>query len=226
MLKNFAGDKKIGQSILGKIEKRLVNKLTPKFPKFIETYHLTYLTMLWSILIILFGFFARWNINWLWLTSLCIFLQWFTDLFDGAVGRFRNTGLIKWGYYMDHFLDYIFLASIFIGYAFIIPDRFKYLIFFLFGIFLAFMINSFLSFAITNKFQIAYFGVGPTEVRLIFIFANLFLLIFGRTYMVWSLPFIIPISLGALIIVIYNTQKVFWKIDMEVKNNNKIKNHY
>ena len=64
-----------------------------------------------------------------------ITLQWLTDSLDGAIGRYRNVGLIRWGYYMDHFLDYIFLCSILIGYSLILPDNFKYLLFFLLAIF-------------------------------------------------------------------------------------------
>ncbi len=216
--KEFAGDKKFGISILGKIESKFVKKYTPHIPKFIETYHLTYLTIIWSLGIILFGFLAHFNINWLWCVSILIFLQWLTDLFDGAVGRFRKTGLIKWGYYMDHFLDYIFLSSILIGYSFIISDNFKYLFFFIFMIFVGFMINSYLYFAITNKFRISYFGFGPTEIRLIFIILNILIIIFGKTYMSWSLPYVLIISLLALIIVVFDTQKHLWKDDMKSKN--------
>jgi phosphatidylglycerophosphate synthase len=30
-----------------------------------------------------------------------IVFQYITDLLDGEIGRKRNTGLIKWGFYMD-----------------------------------------------------------------------------------------------------------------------------
>ena len=33
----------------------------------------------------------------------------FTDSFDGALGRRRDTGIPKWGYYMDHLLDFVFM---------------------------------------------------------------------------------------------------------------------
>jgi len=46
--------------------------------------------------IIIFGYLAKDNFSWLWLSSLMIFLQWFTDSFDGALGKFRDTGIPKW----------------------------------------------------------------------------------------------------------------------------------
>ena len=103
----FAGDQKKGNSLLGTAETKLKNFLVPFVPKKVETYHLTMTTVLWSALIILFSYLAIGNINWLWGVSLMIFFQYITDLLDGEIGRRRNTGLIKWGFYMDHFLDYI-----------------------------------------------------------------------------------------------------------------------
>jgi len=213
----FAGDKKEGDGVFSVPERWLVNRLVSKVPKCIETYHLTYMTIIWSALIVLFSYFARNNLNWLWLVSLMIFFQYITDLFDGAVGRYRNTGLIKWGYYMDHFLDYIFLCLILLGYAFILPPTFDYTLLTILAIFGAFMVNSYLSFAATNKFKIHYLKIGPTEVRLIFIIINTLLIIFGKTYMAVALPYVLGFSFLGLILVVYRTQKKIWAIDMQNK---------
>lgn len=146
-----------------------------------------------------------------------IFAQWLTDSFDGAIGRYRKFGLIRWGYYMDHFLDYIFLCSILIGYSLILPDHFKYLLFFLLAIFGAFMVNSFLSFAATNEFKISYLGIGPTEIRIIFILVNTLLYFFGKTHLIFLLPVLLPFSLFGLCFVVYRTSRYIWAIDMENK---------
>src|SRR3989338_9365029 len=216
----FAGDKKVGTSILGSLEKKCIVAFAPKVPHWIETYHLTYLTIPISLCLVLFGFFAQWNISWLWGSSIMIALQWVTDSLDGAVGRLRNTGLIRWGYYMDHFLDYIFLCSILIGYSFIIPNgHFLYLLFFVLAVFGAFMVNSYLQFAATNEFKISYLGIGPTEVRLIFILINTLFIFFGKTYLAFSLPYILLFSLLGLILVVGKTGKYIWNMDMEHKKN-------
>ena len=97
----FAGDKKKGDWFLAKAEKRMVNWMAPRVPSCLETYHLTLFTLLWSIGIVACSFLARENINWLWAVSLFIFLQYISDVLDGAVCRYRDTGLVKWGYYMD-----------------------------------------------------------------------------------------------------------------------------
>ncbi len=214
----FAGDKKKGKSILFNAENKLKDKLVPLVPKSVETYHLTYTTILWSLLIVGFGFLANHHsINWLWAISLMIFFQYITDLLDGEIGRRRNTGLIKWGFYMDHFLDYIFLCSILIAYSFILPDEFKYLLFFIIALFGAFMVNSYLGFAATNEFKISYLGIGPTEVRLIFIIINTLILVFGKTYMAPALPYVLVFSILGLAFTVYRTQKYIWKLDMKKK---------
>lgn len=213
----FAGDKKKGESFLAPVEKEFVKNYLHKVPPYIETYHLTLMTIVWSLMIILFGYLAQKNIGWLWLMSIMIFFQYITDLFDGAIGRERKTGLIKWGYYMDHLLDYIFLCAILIAYFFILSEKGKVELLFIFALFGAFMVNAFLAFAATNEFQITQFKIGPTEIRILFILLNTALIIFGKDFLENSLPYALFISLVLLVIVVYKTQSKIWEIDMKDK---------
>ncbi len=218
MLKEeFGGDKKVGRPLLFRIEERIVKLLLPLVPKWLETYHLTLLTIVWIVFIIVSSFLAKYNINWLWLVSLMVLFQYITDLLDGKVGIIRNTGLVRWGYYMDHFLDYLFLCSLLIGYSFIVDDHFKYLLFFVLVVFGAFMVNSYLAFAATNRFRISYFGIGPTEARLFFIIINTYLIISSKFLMEEFLPYILILSIVGLFLIVYITQKEIWKIDMKNK---------
>ncbi len=213
----FAGDKKVGQSILYSAERKFIDWAAPRVPKTIETYHLTLLTIPICLGIVGFSFLAKSDINWFWCVSILIVLQWVTDSLDGTVGRLRNTGLVKWGYYMDHFLDYIFLCSILVGYALLLPEKFLYFQFFILAIFGSFMVNSFLAFATTNRFRIEHLGIGPTELRLVFVAVNTMLIIFGKTYLGWTLPTILILSVLGLIFVVYRTQREIWDIDMKAK---------
>lgn len=216
----FHGDKKEGTWLLADAENRLKNWLVPKVPKSIETYHLTLTTLLWCAMIIGFSFLARYHVQFLWVVSFAIFGQYITDLLDGEVGRRRNTGLIKWGYYMDHFLDYLFLCSIIIGYGLMVEDQNKYLLFYILALFGAFMVNSFLSFAATGAFRISYMGIGPTEVRVIFIIVNtLIILLADKVEIARVLPVVLIGATFALFVTVFQTQKQLWKIDMENKRN-------
>ena len=79
------------------------------------------------------------------------------------------------------------------------------------------MANSFLAFAASNEFKIAYMGIGPTEIRILFILINTLLIIFGKTYMAGALPYVLLFSLLGLIVVTYKTQNYIWNIDMKNK---------
>jgi phosphatidylglycerophosphate synthase len=98
-----------------------------------------------------------------------------------------------------------------------LPDSYKYLQFFLLAIFGAFMVNSFLAFAASNKFRISYLGIGPTEVRLMFIAVNTLLIFLGKTHLAGALPYVLVASVFGLCVVVYRTQKELWQIDMEAK---------
>ncbi len=216
--KAFAGDEKVDQSWLIRLENKVVARTIHYIPSWLETYHLTLLTIVWSIGVVIAGYLARQNEHWLWLSSLMIFLQYVTDLYDGKVGRHRNTGLVQWGYFMDHFLDYMFLCSILLGYFFLVPHRHHIYLFAIMAFFGAFMVNSYLSFASTNRFKIEYLAVGPTQVRFGFIVFNTLVIFLGISLIITLLPFISGISFLVLCLVVYRTQKYIWEMDMENRN--------
>ena len=213
----FAGDKKFGQSLLHRPETWLKKQLLPWVPSWLETYHLTATTVLWGLLVIAFAFLSRYNMHFMWGASAMIFAQYITDLLDGAVGRERDTGLVKWGYYMDHFLDFYFLCCMMIGYALLVPQQFVYILVFVLALFGCFMVNSFLAFSTTNKFQISYFGIGPTEVRLVFIAVNALLVLYGRENLTRALPYVLGVGTFGLFVTVYRTQEKIWQMDMEAK---------
>ena len=77
------------------------------------------------------------------------------------------------------------------------------------------MVNSFLSFAATNQFRISYLGIGPTEVRMIFIAINMLIVLFGKTHIAFLLPWILALSFVGLCIVVYRTGKILYALDMQ-----------
>jgi phosphatidylglycerophosphate synthase len=213
----FAGATKTNTSILTPLERRLAPRVLPKIPTWLETYHLTMLTVLWSSLILIFSYLAARDLRWLWMVSFMIFLQYVTDHYDGKIGKYRNTGLVRWGYYMDHLLDYFFLCSIIIGYAFILPERSRYQILLMLAIFAGYEMSTFLAFAATDRFKISYLKLGPTEFRLAIIIINALLVQYGTRTMVNGLKYV---NIGAalvLALMIYRTHKVIWEFDMKQK---------
>lgn len=216
--REFSGDKKLPmRTLLAKWERKFIDANVSRFPHWLQGYHLTLMTLAWSAGLIAFGYLARHNLNWLWLSSLMLVLQWFTDCFDGALGKFRDTGIPKWGYYMDHFLDFVFMCAIFVGYSFLVEGTSKAIIFLLIAVFGSFMASSFLSFGGTGEFKITYLGAGPTEIRIAFIVLNCLLIFFGTAWIEKLLLFILILAVIFLCVVVYRTQAYIWKIDMQDK---------
>ncbi|MBA2632431.1 MAG: CDP-alcohol phosphatidyltransferase family protein [Chloroflexi bacterium] len=179
------------------------------------------LTLVWSLLILGFGYLAATDIRWLWGVSLMIFFQYVTDHYDGKVGKYRNTGLLRWGYYMDHLLDYVFLCSVIIGYAFILPEKSRYQVLFLLAVFAAFAVSAFLAFSATDRLTISYLKLGPTEFRLALIIINTLLIMFGTRYMISGLKYVNAGAVAGLCFVVYQTQKHIWQVDMHQKEREK-----
>jgi archaetidylinositol phosphate synthase len=213
----FPGATKTNTSFLTPLERRLAVRILPKIPSWLQTYHLTMLTLLWSSLILLFSYRAQRDLRWLWLVSLMVFLQYVTDHYDGKLGKYRNTGLVRWGYYMDHLLDYLFLCSIIIGYSFILPEKSRYQVLIMLAIFAGYEVSTFLCFAATERLNISFFKLGPTEFRLAIIVINALLVEFGTKKMVSGLKYV---NIGAgivLAVIVFRTHKTIWELDMKEK---------
>jgi phosphatidylglycerophosphate synthase len=213
----FGGDKKVGRSVLWLAEQRLIRWAAPRVPAWIRSNHLTLATIPISFAIVLCGYAAQTQDAWLYVGAVFIFLQWVTDSLDGAVGRLRNEGFIRWGYYMDHFLDYVFLVSVLVSYMLLLPTDFILIHFFVLAIFAGYMVHAFLAFGATNQFRIAHLGVGPTEIRLLFIAINILLALFGKTHLRWALPYALGLATIGLVVVVYRAQKELAEYDLRQK---------
>src|SRR5438309_11857536 len=72
----FAGAGKTNAGLLVPLERRLARFVLPRVPLWLETYHLTLLTPVWSILMVGFSYFAVRDLRWLWMVNLMIACQY------------------------------------------------------------------------------------------------------------------------------------------------------
>ena len=179
------------------------------------------MTPVWAVGIVWFGYLSTQNLRWLWLTNLMIVLHYFTDHFDGKLGKFRDTGLRKWGFYMDHLFDYVFLCAILIGYSFLIPQRSLLTMILVLCVFSAFMFHTFLMLAATDEFKVIFSRFGPTEMRIALIILNVLIIRFGARGIKGSLPWIVLGGLIALSVLVFFSQRKLWRLDMKIKNDEK-----
>ena len=214
----FAGATKTNTSFLTPLERRLAVRVLPRIPSWLETYHLTMLTLVWSGLILFFSYLAKNDLRWLWGVSAMVALQYVTDHYDGKIGKYRGTGLVRWGYYMDHLLDYFFLCSVIIGYSFILPERSRFQILIMLAIFAGYEVSTFLAFAATDRLKISYLKFGPTEFRLALIVINGLLVQYGTRTMVNGLKYVNMGAAIGLALMMYRTHRIIWSLDMKHKN--------
>jgi phosphatidylglycerophosphate synthase len=217
----FAGDRKHGQSILGPVERRFIDWAVPRIPGPVLSHHLTAVTLVWSAGTVLFGWLARGDRIWLHAMSVMVLGQWLTDSLDGSLGRFRRQGLVKWGFYMDHLLDFVFAGSIVIAYSFLVQAKWlEFLFLILLLVTCATMAVSFLSFAATNQFQIAYYGIGPTEIRIGYVALNTFVSVAGTAIFSWGVPVVVALNLVAFVVLAAQTSRNLWRLDNEANVDN------
>lgn len=209
----FNGDRKNLDHVLLSIEKKIIAALLPRVPRWLGTVELTLMTLLWSAGVIVSGYWAAQDIRWLWAFSACILLQHITDMLDGAVGRMRNTGLIKWGFYADHFLDYVFMCSIVIGYSFLLPEHYHLLVLLCLSFCGGLMVHTFLDFGITNDYKISYFRIGISELRCFVVAFNIAGIFLGKDMLIVTFPFVVAGLFLSLCVIVYRSQVSYRMMD-------------
>lgn len=209
---------KTGDWLLRRLENIVRPTLASWVPSWMQTYHLTLFALVWTLGVMLSAYLAQTNIQWLWLSAFCILAHYVTDFLDGTIGRIRNTGLVKWGYYTDHFLDYIFFTSLILSYIFVFPPSAHLFFVILAFIQIGFMINIFLVFGTKGELQISFAGFGPSETRIAYVLFNIFIIFFGTALPILLLPYLIAASALLLLINVYHSQKTLWRLDMQIKS--------
>lgn len=201
------------RSFLRGLEKRAVDKLAVFIPPFIGTKILTFLS-LGSSLLILSSYYISAKIRaFLFLASFFIVMQWIFDCLDGAIGRLRREGFVRWGFYMDHLFDCFFMFSVILGFWFLFPDA-KLQILLLSFLFSAIMANFFLLYGVIRDrepdYSISFGWFSPIEFRLLVILFNFLCYFFrdGMSYLInHYLVYFNILLLVMTVIVIYYSQK-------------------
>ena len=208
---------KSGESITTRLEKRFVAWGLPYVPSWLQTDHLTKLTLLWTAGNIGFAMLATTDLRWLLGVAPMIVFQYLTDLFDGAVGRSRQTGLVRWGFYADHLLDVLFLQSLMVAGAIISPPTLAIAWMGLSAAATLMMVSSFLDFGATGSFAIYHGGLGPTEVRGLMIGLIVVVVLTGTSHFWWSVPTLAAITTAACCVLAVSTAKKLRRMDEEAK---------
>jgi phosphatidylglycerophosphate synthase len=183
----FRDATRVLSSVLSPLEKRTLHWLAVRMPARINSDHLTVLALLAMLGAGLSYWLASVTPVGLLLVVACLAINWFGDSLDGTLARVRNQQRPRYGYYVDHVVDAFGALFLFAGLAlsgYMHPAV-------AFGLLLAYFMLSievYLAAHSIGRFQITFFNMGPTELRILLAIGNLALLV-HPTSVIFGHPF-------------------------------------
>jgi len=118
------------------------------------------------------------------LAVLGLGLNWFGDSLDGTLARVRQIERPVYGYFLDHSTDVISQVFIFLGLGLSRYLRFDAACLILMSYWMAALLT-FIRAVATKVFQISYFGIGPTEIRIALLVYTVVVGFAGRLELPW-----------------------------------------
>ncbi len=166
---------RIQTSFINAAEKKALVWLAKRQPRWVTSDMLTAVGTLGSLIVAIGFVLSNYSIQWLWLSSFGLLVNWYGDSLDGTLARVHNCQRPIYGYYLDHTVDCINEGLMFIG-AGLSP--FLHLDFALlaFAIYLVLTINVSINAHLKGEFRLTYIKLGPTEFRLLIVLANTLLI--------------------------------------------------
>jgi phosphatidylglycerophosphate synthase len=151
--------------LLAKPEKRLLQAIARRLPRWVLPDDLTALGVLAALGIAVAYALSNESDVWLWAASGLLVLHWLGDSLDGTLARVRGIGRPRYGYYLDHLVDGIATAMIGIGLG-LSPHMLLSVGTLLVVAYLVLSINVYLESQALGRFSIGYGLLGPTEARI------------------------------------------------------------
>ena len=170
---------RILNSILDPLERRVLRWLAERTPERFSPDTLTIIGILGSLTIFAGYVLSNQAPGFLWLASLGFVINWYGDSLDGTLARYRKIERPKFGFYVDHIVDAFSQLIIFTGLGLSPYVRLDIACFALSG-YLLLSVLAYVYAFVTGVFRISYARIGPTEVRLIAIIANVLVFFFGN----------------------------------------------
>lgn len=188
----FRPARRVNQALTASIEKRALQWMAPRMPRWVSSDQLTALGLLAQIGAGTCYALTRYHRNALWLVILCIALNWFGDSMDGTLARVRDQQRPRYGFYVDHIVDCFGAVALMGGLGFSGLVHWQVAIAMLVA-FLLLSSESYLATYSLSCFELSQGLFGPTEIRLLLIAGNLALLrnpystVFGHRMLLFDL---------------------------------------
>src|SRR5438105_3446505 len=203
---NFHDAKREQKSVLVPLERAMLHAFARRMPGWVNSDHLSILGFAAMFLAGVCYMASRQQPLMLHLVNVCIFLNWFGDSLDGTLARYRNRQRPRYGFYVDHIIDTFGTLFVLFGLAVsgYMTERVAAV---LLIVFFMLAINSYLTAYTLGVFKISQWKLGPTELRLILMIGNAYLLyhpytrIHGRVYLLFDVGGVVAIiGMGTMLI--------------------------
>jgi phosphatidylglycerophosphate synthase len=172
---NFKPALRINRALTASMEKRALEWMAARLPRWVTSDQLTILGLSAQIGAGLSYGFARYHRGALAIAILCLALNWFGDSMDGTLARVRRQLRPRYGFYVDHMVDIFGSVALMCGLGFSGYLHWQTAIAMLIG-FLLVSSESYLATYTLSQFQLSHGIFGPTEIRILLAIGTLALL--------------------------------------------------
>jgi len=166
---------RINQSLTASVERRALEWLARRAPRWLTSDQLTVLGLAAQVGAGLCYALARWDRRALLLVIVCLILNWLGDSLDGTLARIRRCQRPRYGFYVDHMVDIFGAVALMSGLGCSGLCHWQTAIAMLIA-FLLLSAESYLATYTLSRFELSQGLFGPTEIRLLLIAGNLALL--------------------------------------------------
>ncbi len=163
--------KRVNDILFGPLERPALQWLAAHMPAWMNPDLLTLIGIIGAFIIFAGYVLSGSNPAFLWLASLGFVINWFGDSLDGTLARYRKIERPKYGFFVDHTVDAFGQLWILAGIGLSPYVSFSVAMLTLVG-YLMMSVLVYVTTFVTGEFKISYGKLGPTEIRVIAILAN------------------------------------------------------
>src|ERR1700722_14051749 len=189
---SFTPARRVNQALTASLEKRALQWMAERAPKWVTSDRLTVLGLVAQIGGGICYALSRYDRRFLLLVILCVVLNWLGDSLDGTLARVRKQQRPRYGFYVDHMVDIVGSVALMCGLGFSGFVHWQTAIAMLIA-FLLLSSESYLATYTLSCFQLSQGLFGPTEIRILLVLGNLALLrspystVFGHRMLLFDL---------------------------------------
>jgi archaetidylinositol phosphate synthase len=167
----FESARRINQALTARMEKRVLQWIAERAPKWVSSDQLTVLGLSAQIGAGICYALVRFDRRALLLAIVCLALNWLGDSLDGTLARVRRQERPRYGFYVDHVVDIVGAVALMCGLGFSGLLHWQTAVAMLIA-FLVLSSESYLATYTLKRFELSQGVFGPTEIRILLAAGN------------------------------------------------------